>query len=100
MSKKSDDITDLERRIAKFKSANVIRKKKNDSLTNSRLFAKAFVLGTEFVGAVLVGVGLGLLLDRAFDTKFVFTVVFTMFGCIAGVLNMYRSVNDVENELK
>lgn len=99
MKKIPEDLNNLEKRIAEFKSNDVVQKK-NEPLTNSRLFAKAFVLGTEFVGAVLVGIGLGLLLDRLLNSKIIFTIIFTLFGCAAGVLNMYRSAKEMEKELK
>ena len=99
MKKIPEDLNNLEKRIAEFKSNDVVQKK-NEPLTNSRLFAKAFVLGTEFVGAVLVGIGLGLLLDRLLNSKIIFTIIFTMFGCAAGILNMYRSAKEMEKELK
>ena len=99
MKKMPEDLNNLEKRIADFKSNDVVQKR-NEPLTNSSLFAKAFVLGTEFVGAVLVGVGIGLLLDRVFNSKIVFTIIFTLFGCVAGVLNMYRSTKEMEKELK
>ena len=99
MKKIPKDLNDLEKRIAEFKSKDVVQKQ-NEPLTNSRLFAKAFVLGTEFVGAVLVGVGLGLLLDRLLNSKVIFTIIFTLFGCAAGILNMYRSTKEMEKELK
>lgn len=98
MKKIPADIEALNRRISEFENKNVEYKKKAP-LTNSRLFAKAFVLGTEFVGAVLVGIGLGVLLDWVFKSKIIFTIIFTLFGCAAGVMNMYKSAKEMEKEL-
>ena len=99
MKKLPDDIVSLEKRIAEFEEKNGAQKQ-NAPLTNSRLFAKAFVLGTEFIGAVLVGVGLGLFLDWMLNSKVVFTILFSLFGCAAGVLNMYRASKEMEKELE
>jgi ATP synthase protein I len=98
MKKIPDDIKKIDARIAEFENKNGAIKRKAP-LTNNRLFAKAFVLGTEFIGAVLVGIGLGFLLDWTFNSKVVFTIIFAIFGCIAGVINMYRSAEDIEKEL-
>ena len=98
MKKVPDDIKEMEKRIAAFDDKNGAIKK-SVPLTNSRLFAKAFVLGTEFIGAVLVGIGLGFLLDWACGLKIVFTMIFALFGCVAGVMNMYKSAKEMEKEL-
>ena len=92
------DISRLDQRIAEFDNKkNVTRN--NARLTNNRLFAKAFVLGTEFVGAVLVGIGLGFILDLICGSKVVFIIIFSLFGCVAGVMNMYRSAKEMEKDL-
>ena len=98
MKKLPSDIEALEKRIAEFENKNV-EHKKNVPLTNSRLFAKAFVLGTEFIGAVVIGIGLGVMLDWLCGIKIVFTIIFTLFGCAAGVMNMYKSAKEMEKEL-
>ena len=51
MRKVPADIEALKQRISEFESKNN-EHKKEVPLTNSRLFAKAFVLGSEFVAAV------------------------------------------------
>ena len=98
MIKVPDDIKEMEKRIAAFDDKNGAIKQ-SEPLTNSRLFAKAFVLGTEFIGAVLVGIGLGFLLDWACGSKIVFTIVFALFGVVAGGMNMYKSAKEMEKEL-
>jgi ATP synthase protein I len=98
MKKNPEDINELEKRIAAFNEENGAIKK-SAPLTNSKLVAKAFVLGTEFVGAVLVGIGLGFFLDTIFKSKVVFTIIFALFGCVAGVMNMYRSAQKMEKDL-
>lgn len=48
-------------------------------------------LATELLGGVVVGAGIGLLLDDWLETKPVFLVVFLLFGTAAGILNVYRT---------
>ena len=89
MIKHPEDISKLNERIEEFKRLNENGKPK--ALTNTGIFAKGFLLGTEFLGAVLVGFGFGFLLDRIFGTKCVFIIVMMLLGCVSGVLNMYRT---------
>jgi ATP synthase protein I len=48
-------------------------------------------MGVELVAAVVVGVGIGLLLDKALGTAPWMLVVFLFFGMGAGILNVYRA---------
>lgn len=54
-------------------------------------YAAAFRLSTEFVSAVVVGGGLGWLLDWALGTLPLFFVILLLVGFAAGVLNVLRS---------
>ena len=53
----------------------------------------AFRIVSEFVAAVVVGAGVGLLLDAWLDAKPWFLIVFVLLGTGAGFLNVYRVVN-------
>jgi ATP synthase protein I len=55
-------------------------------------FGLAFRVGVELVSALLVGAGLGWLVDHWLGTKPWGFVVFFFFGAGAGVLNVYRTV--------
>jgi ATP synthase protein I len=55
----------------------------------------AFRIGLELVSALVVGVGIGYLLDRWLETKPLFLVVFFFVGAAAGMLNVYRSANSI-----
>jgi len=46
--------------------------------------------GSEFVSAVVVGAGIGWVLDKALGTKPAFLIVFFMIGVAAGVWNVIR----------
>ncbi len=56
-------------------------------------FGMAFRVGVELVAALIVGVGIGLLLDRWLGTKPWFLVLFFFLGAAAGVLNVYRAAS-------
>ena len=46
--------------------------------------------GSEFVSAVIVGLGIGWVLDRALGTNPAFLIVFFMLGVAAAVWNVIR----------
>jgi ATP synthase protein I len=46
--------------------------------------------GSEFVSAVILGLGIGWVLDRALGTNPAFLIVFFLFGVAAGVWNVIR----------
>lgn len=50
----------------------------------------ALRIGVDFVAAVGVGVGIGLLLDYWLDTKPWFLILFFLLGSAAGFLNVFR----------
>ena len=53
-------------------------------------WAIAIRVGVELVAALLVGVGIGWLLDRWLHTRPVFLIVFVLLGGAAGIRNVYR----------
>ena len=59
-------------------------------------FARGFRLSTELVAGVLVGAGLGWLLDRWLGTTPWGLMVFLLLGFAAGVLNVMRAAGVVD----
>jgi ATP synthase protein I len=58
-------------------------------------FARGFRLSTELVAGVIVGAGIGWLLDRWFGTSPWGLIVFFLLGFAAGVLNVMRAAGVV-----
>ena len=56
-------------------------------------FGMAMRVGVEMVAALIVGVGIGLVLDNWLETKPIFLVLFFFLGAAAGVLNVYRAAS-------
>lgn len=52
-------------------------------------------IGVEFVAGTLAGAGLGYGIDRFFDTLPLFLLIGLVLGFGAGMLNVYRAVNDI-----
>lgn len=52
--------------------------------------AFAVRIGVDLVAALIVGVGIGIALDRWFETSPWFLVLFFLLGAAAGMMNVYR----------
>jgi ATP synthase protein I len=52
--------------------------------------AFAVRIGVDLVAALIVGVGIGILLDRWLDTSPWFLLLFFLLGAAAGMMNVYR----------
>ena len=66
-----------------------------DRATTASGYAKGFRLSSELVAGVVVGAGLGWLIDRWFGTSPWGLTVFLLLGFAAGVLNVMRSAGVV-----
>lgn len=55
-------------------------------------------IAADLIAGVLVGTGIGYMLDKLFGTKPVLLAVFVLFGGAAGFLNMYRTVKEEEKK--
>ena len=90
MNKTPLDIQQMDKKIQEFRS----KAQKNDSQNGK--FVYAYQIGTriaaELVSGVLVGAGLGYLLDKIFHTAPTLLIVFLILGGISGFLNVYRFV--------
>jgi ATP synthase protein I len=60
------------------------------STTDASAMARGFRLSTELVAGVLMGAGIGWLIDRWVGTKPLGMIVFLLLGFAAGVLNVMR----------
>ena len=58
----------------------------------------AFKLGTELVAAVVVGTIIGFILDSWFGTKPWLIIIFFFLGAAAGMLNVIRAANRMQEK--
>lgn len=49
-------------------------------------------LGLTIIVTILVGLGIGLLLDKLFKLKGIFTTIFLLIGIAAGFMNAYKDI--------
>jgi F0F1-type ATP synthase assembly protein I len=54
-------------------------------------------VGISFVLAIAIGVGAGLVLDHWFGTRPWFFFIFFVLGFVAGILNVYRTMDRFRN---
>ena len=94
MSDQNDFKTRL--KIAKDKQKNNSKITNNNQ--NSSFMGSAFKLGTELVSAVIVGTIIGFILDTWFGTKPWLIIVFFFLGSAAGILNVIKAANRMQEK--
>ena len=82
-------------RIAK---KEFLKKNLNENGKRGLFMGSAFRLGTELVAAVVVGTIIGFILDNWFGTKPWFIITFFFIGVIAGILNVIRVANNMQEK--
>lgn len=53
-----------------------------------------FTIAVDLVAGTMIGVGIGLLTDKFFDSKPLFLIIFTVIGIIAGFNIVIRKLNN------
>jgi ATP synthase protein I len=67
----------------------------NEADINSGL-ATGMRMGLEFMSGTVVGLAIGYAIDRYFNTTPWFLLLFTILGFCAGIMNVYRSINNID----
>ena len=70
----------------------------SDNEKKGSFMGNAFKLGTELVAAVGVGTIIGFILDSWFGTKPWLIVIFFFLGAAAGMLNVIRAANRMQEK--
>jgi len=100
MTEKPQDIQQIEKRIKKLRTATNSKAKE----PHEKQFVYAYQIGTriatELVSGVLVGAGLGYLLDKLCNTGPLQLIIFLILGGAAGFLNVYRFVKNQDRKEK
>ena len=63
-----------------------------EAKSNWYYFGLVMQLGLVIISCILVGLGIGMFLDRLFKTNGVFLVIFLIMGIIAGFMNAYKDI--------
>ncbi len=96
-SKSRSVTTDLAKRIANAQNSRpgAGNRSSTGSQNHGGNHGRAVRLGSEFIAAILVGTGMGYLLDLWLGTAPWLMLVMLLVGFGAGVLNVTRSVSDM-----
>ena len=91
---KDDKLKDLKDRIQTAETTN-----SDQTLNNKGNGAGfGFKISTEIIAALVVGVGIGLIVDKYLNTKPFGLIIFFIFGALAGFLNVYRVMRRIEKQ--
>ena len=98
MEELPNDIKKLNERIKKFQHQT--QAAENTKKSQIRIALEGmFRLATEFVAPVLIALCIGYVMDSFWNTKPIFMLVLVLFGCAAGVLNLYKAAQQMEKDL-
>lgn len=90
--KEPEDIKKLNAKINEFKQAHLNSKGSVTSYsTSSARTVTGLQISAELIAGVLVGAGIGYLIDNLFNTRPWGLAVFLIFGGLAGILNIYKT---------
>jgi ATP synthase protein I len=99
-----DDEAELSARLKRLGDRLATANRHPENVTGSRsaadasAYARGFRMSTELVAGVLVGAGLGWLLDRWLGISPWGLIVFLLLGFAAGVLNVMRAAGVVRDQ--
>ncbi len=91
------DTNDIKNRIADLKSRYADAPPERP---RNQGMAVGFRVATDMVSGVLVGVFIGYQLDSFFNTKPIFLLIFIVIGMAAGIINVIRTANRLDNVKK
>ncbi len=94
MKYKNKKLEELSKKINKLD----IQKKENKNKNKESGAGFGFKISTEIIAALIVGVGIGLIVDNYFNTKPIGLIIFFIFGALAGFLNVYRVMRRIEKQ--
>ena len=94
MNYKNKNLEKLSKKIDNLDSEK--EKKENNQKESGAGFG--FKISTEIIAALVVGVGIGLIVDNYFNTKPFGLIIFFIFGALAGFLNVYRVMRRIEKQ--
>ena len=94
MNNENEKIAKLKEKIENINQNQ--RKKSKPNIESSASFG--FKISTELVAALVIGVGMGLLVDNYLGTKPIGLIIFFILGAFAGFLNVYRVMRRIEKQ--
>ena len=93
MTESPQKLKELEERISRFKNQN---KKEGMHISFARDYNLAMRMITEFIAPIIIGLGIGYILDMVCKTTPLFMIIFVFFGLAAGILNIYKLYTGID----
>jgi len=87
--------TKLSDKISEKLNNNKINNK--SKLQNKSGYGLGIKISLDLLSSVVVGILIGIGLDKIFLTKPIFFIIFLLLGFIAGFFNLYKSVKNLNN---
>ncbi len=85
------NLNEIKEKIKNFEEKNF--KKKTHSISGINIGLK---LSLDLISPIIVGILIGLGMDKIFFTKPIFFLIFLLLGLIAGFFNIYKSMNKLK----
>ncbi len=92
---KKNKVENIKKRIESFEQKTSYSK---NPQKNKSGISFGFRLGVEIVAALIVGVSIGIIVDKYMNTKPFGLIIFFILGALAGFLNIYRVMRRLENQ--
>ena len=94
MNNSKNKLEDLKKKIQHYENNS-----NNKSVNVKKIGAGfGFKISTEILAALVVGVGIGLIVDNYFGTGPFGLIIFFILGAFAGFLNIYRIMRRIEKQ--
>ena len=91
----NNKLENLKEKIDSIESSKNLKKIKKNRNSGAGF---GFKISTEIIAALVVGVGMGLIVDNYFNTKPFGLIIFFILGALAGFLNVYRVMRRIEKQ--
>lgn len=97
MTELPQDLQKLDERINSLKS-----KSENKSATSGvvRKYNLGVLMTTDFIAPIFIGLCIGYMLDTFCSTLPVFIIIFAFLGFAAGILNIYKLYNGINDDTR
>ena len=88
------DLQKLDERINSLKARNEKKTIKTDTIRKYNIGIQTI---TDFIAPIFIGLCIGYLIDKFCSTMPIFIIIFAFFGFAAGILNIYKLYNGINN---
>ena len=94
MNKSKNTLQELKSKINQLQS----NEKSSHVSSKNKTTGFGFRISIEIVAALVVGVGIGIIVDNYFNSQPFGLIIFFILGALAGFLNVYRVMRRIEKQ--